>query len=150
MDFSIFPADIAKKLKGKITTFSKTKRGCRTSRWNLNITIDKEASTREHCLEICEKLYASFKNIYLNNRSDDTKCYFCLEEMQVEDFMVDARVAGNGAQGCHLEPLILNDIKHTASNIKWGHRDCNIAQGNRSVKDALTHFKNIVLAHGIL
>ncbi len=150
LDYSIFPSEIAKKVSSKIDTFASSKRGCRTRRYHLDINLDKEASLKEEIQKIKIKLYNIFKKIYMENLDETTECYLCKEQLTVKNFMVDARIDGDGIQGCHIIPLEVGVMNHNANNIELGHRDCNIMQGNRSVEETLMHFEKILKAHGRL
>lgn len=47
----------------------------------------------------------------------------------------------------HIEPLTESEIRHTAKNVRFGHRWCNVAMTDHSITDTLEFMKYIVNAH---
>ncbi len=47
----------------------------------------------------------------------------------------------------HVNPLIEKETKHNASNVRYGHRWCNVAMTDHSLEDALDFMKFIIKAH---
>jgi len=47
----------------------------------------------------------------------------------------------------HVNPLIENDIKHNASNVRYGHRWCNISMADHSLGETLDFMEFVIRAH---
>ncbi len=47
----------------------------------------------------------------------------------------------------HVNPLLENEIKHNASNVRYGHRWCNVAMTDHSLDETLNFMEFIVKAH---
>jgi hypothetical protein len=47
----------------------------------------------------------------------------------------------------HVNPLLDNEIKHNASNVRYGHRWCNVAMTDHSLDETLNFMEFIVKAH---
>jgi len=47
----------------------------------------------------------------------------------------------------HVEPLIETEIRHTPKLTRYGHRWCNVAMADRSLKEALDFMEAVVRAH---
>jgi len=47
----------------------------------------------------------------------------------------------------HVAPLMENEIRHTAANVRFGHRWCNVAMTDHSVEETLNFMEFIVKAH---
>lgn len=50
-------------------------------------------------------------------------------------------------QVMHVNPLLENKIKHNASNVRYGHRWCNVAMTDHSLDETLDFMEFIVKAH---
>lgn len=50
-------------------------------------------------------------------------------------------------QVMHVNPLIDKEIRHTAKNVRYGHRWCNIAMTDHSLEETLDFMEFIVKAH---
>ena len=77
-------------------------------------------------------MYEDALKIYNGEGCD---CPLCGLPITWEQFTSKDRTDGNSIQGCHLDPLEEGKIQHYVGNVKWGHRDCNQMQGDRSISD---------------
>ena len=91
-----------------------------------------EVSTFEQCKLVEKDLYEDALKIYNGEGCD---CPLCGLPITWEQFTSKDRTDGNSIQGCHLDPLEEGKIQHYVGNVKWGHRDCNQMQGDRSISD---------------
>ena len=58
-----------------------------------------------------------------------TSCEICLTELEFKLFH-EAQRGKAIVETCHLDPR-----SHTSQNVGFAHRECNIAQGNKSIKE---------------
>ncbi len=47
----------------------------------------------------------------------------------------------------HVNPLIELEVRHDASNVRYGHRWCNVAMGDHSEDETLAFMQRVVVAH---
>ena len=47
----------------------------------------------------------------------------------------------------HVNPLLENEIKHNASNVRYGHRWCNVSMTDHSLEETLDFMEFVVRAH---
>ncbi|MBT6767020.1 MAG: hypothetical protein HOA90_21005 [Prolixibacteraceae bacterium] len=59
----------------------------------------------------------------------NTLCSICLEEIPFELFHTAQRGKAN-IETCHLNPRL-----HDSENVGFGHRECNITQGNKTLEE---------------
>lgn len=50
-------------------------------------------------------------------------------------------------QVMHVNPLLENEIKHNASNVRYGHRWCNVSMTDHSLDETLDFMEFVVRAH---
>ena len=48
----------------------------------------------------------------------------------------------------HLKPLIESSIIHTAENVRYGHRWCNVSMTDHSIDETLDFMEHVVKVHG--
>jgi hypothetical protein len=48
----------------------------------------------------------------------------------------------------HLKPLVESDIIHTAENVRYGHRWCNVSMTDHSIDETLDFMEHVVKVHG--
>ena len=48
----------------------------------------------------------------------------------------------------HLKPLVESEIIHTAENVRYGHRWCNVSMTDHSIDETLDFMEHIVKVHG--
>jgi len=48
----------------------------------------------------------------------------------------------------HLKPLVENTIIHTAENVRYGHRWCNVSMTDHSIDETLDFMEHVVKVHG--
>lgn len=48
----------------------------------------------------------------------------------------------------HLKPLIENAITHTAENVRYGHRWCNVSMTDHTIDETLDFMEHVVRVHG--
>jgi len=102
-----------------------------------------EVSTFEQCKKVEVDLYNDALSIY---DGDGCDCPLCGVPITWEQFTSRDRTDGNSVQGCHLDPLEEGTIQHYVGNVKWGHRDCNQMQGDRSIQD-MEEKLEVMLSH---
>jgi len=54
----------------------------------------------------------------------------------------------NSIQIMHLKPLIEKEIIHTAENVRYGHRWCNVSMTDHSIDETLDFMEHVVRVHG--
>jgi hypothetical protein len=125
----------------------------------------KEFATEVECYKVAQKLTRliyEMKNApkcpeniipFLDKTPDPIKnpciCPLCKEKLNINDFL-DSIQGQAKLELWHLEPLTENVSKHNAQNISWGHRECNVAQGDRSTNETLEWMKKIIKANKML
>jgi hypothetical protein len=97
-----------------------------------------EASTFEQCKKIEIDLRQDALDSYTGKGYD---CPLCGLPMLWEHFLSKDLKNGKSVHGCHLDPLEEGSIKHYVENIKWGHRNCNSIQGDRSLDQLQDHLR---------
>ena len=55
----------------------------------------------------------------------------------------------NSPQIMHVNPLVEREIRHTASNVRFGHRWCNIAMTDHSLSETLKFMGHVVEVHDL-
>ena len=50
-------------------------------------------------------------------------------------------------QVMHVNPLVESEIRHTAANVRYGHRWCNVAMSDHSIDETLDFMEFVVRAH---
>lgn len=48
----------------------------------------------------------------------------------------------------HLKPLVESEIIHTAENVRYGHRWCNVSMTDHSIDETLDFMEHVVTVHG--
>ncbi|MFQ6071851.1 MAG: hypothetical protein ACE5KT_04015 [Methanosarcinales archaeon] len=48
----------------------------------------------------------------------------------------------------HLKPLVESEIIHTAKNVRYGHRWCNVSMTDHSIDETLDFMEHVVKVHG--
>jgi len=102
-----------------------------------------EASTFLNCTKTEQKLYEVVKKVYLKEYDETTCCHICGEQFKYDEFLLGAKNP-NSIQICHNEPLSEKKIMHTPENCFWGHRQCNIMQGDHSINSMMIRMKKII------
>jgi len=102
--------------------------------------------------------------IFPTEKEDITKCPVCLLNISksLEGFRTSERGKtwqpawrsskkeegdDSSIQIMHVNPLIENHIKHNASNVRYGHRWCNVSMTDHSLDEALDFMEFVVRAH---
>lgn len=49
----------------------------------------------------------------------------------------------------HVKPLIETEIRHNSSNVRYGHRWCNIAMTDHDLAETLAFMKEVISKHEI-
>ena len=70
--------------------------------------------------------------------NNTTVCAICLDEIAFDLFHSAKRGKAN-LETCHLNPRI-----HDPNNVGFGHRECNIAQGNKSLDEFYEWIESIL------
>ena len=102
-----------------------------------------EISTFEQCKKVEVDLYNDLLSCYNDN---DLDCPLFGQAITWEQFIDTDRTAGLSIQGCHLDPLSEDEVQHVVGNVKWGHRNCNQIQGDRSL-DTLVDDLKVMVSH---
>jgi len=55
---------------------------------------------------------------------------------------------GSSIQITHLKPLVESVIIHTAENVRYGHRWCNVSMSDHSIEETLDFMEHVVRVHG--
>ena len=53
----------------------------------------------------------------------------------------------NSMQILHVMPLVENEIRHNAANVRFGHRWCNVAMADHSLDETLNFMEHVVAVH---
>lgn len=77
----------------------------------------------------CPKEIKQYLESHFGEMNNITVCSICLDTIPFELFHSAKRGKAN-LETCHLNPRI-----HDSSNVGFGHRECNIAQGNKSLDE---------------
>jgi hypothetical protein len=101
-----------------------------------------EASTFQYCSEIERNLFRVVQKVYEGVTDNSTQCYYCGEGFDFENFLLSSKNPAS-IQICHLKPLSENEIMHKPENCFWGHRQCNIIQGNQSIEEMYNRIQKI-------
>jgi hypothetical protein len=101
-----------------------------------------EASYFKNCSEVEIKLYEVVKKVYDGISDETTKCYYCNEDFNFDDFLLGSKNP-NSVQICHLNPLNEDKVMHNVDNCFWGHRQCNIIQGDQPIFDMFQRIQKI-------
>lgn len=54
----------------------------------------------------------------------------------------------DSTQVMHVNPLVESEIRHNASNVRYGHRWCNIAMTDHTLAETLKFMKEVLTNHG--
>ncbi len=86
----------------------------------------------------CPTIIKNYLEEHFGEMKNKTKCAICLEEIGFELFHSAQRGRAN-LETCHLNPRM-----HDSENVGFGHRECNIAQGNKSLEEFYEWISNII------
>jgi len=123
----------------------------------------KEYATQKQCHQVAKKLTRlvyEMKNAppcpksiikYLDKKpaSNQCRCPLCLRILDINDFSA-AEWGKAKIEMWHNFPLSERKINHVAGNMSWGHRECNIAQGEKTTEEVLLWFKKILKEHKLI
>jgi len=85
-------------------------------------------------------------------------CPLCKKEITANEFFTDieqdeGREEEDNTQTAielmHIRPLKPGEFNHCTYNLAWGHKHCNIIQGNLSIDETLEKLKDIVSRNGM-
>lgn len=85
-------------------------------------------------------------------------CPLCKKEITTEDFFKDieqdeGREEEDNTQTAielmHIKPLTPGEFNHCTYNLGWGHKHCNMIQGNLSISETLKKLQDIVKSNGM-
>lgn len=111
-------------------------------KYRIGIRKD-EAAPFKNCSEIEMKLYDVVKKVHSGTQDETTRCNICGEHLEYNQFLLNAKNP-NSIQICHNEPLNENEIMHNVDNCAWGHRGCNIMQGDNSILTMMERMTKIM------
>ena len=103
-------------------------------------------------------------NIFPTKKEDITKCPVCLLNISkgLEAFRKSERGTtwqpawrsskkeegdDSSIQIMHVNPLVEMQIKHNSSNVRYGHRWCNVSMTDHSLDETLDFMEFVVRAH---
>ncbi len=103
-------------------------------------------------------------SLFPKNQEDFLNCPVCklplsnnLKKFRIEkrqetwtpDWQKSKKTEGNDGsnQILHINPLIETEIRHKANTVKYGHRWCNVAMTDHSLKETVNFMEFIVKAH---
>ncbi|WP_377279148.1 hypothetical protein [Planococcus dechangensis] len=112
----------------------------------VQLKLREKAADYDSCIEVAIKLtYLTYNMAGAPTPPDEiknyleahhgsfdlgsTKCEICQEPLNFALFN-EAKVGRAAIETCHLNPRI-----HNAQNVGFGHRECNIAQGNKTLEE---------------
>ena len=78
---------------------------------------------------------------------NNAKCPICNRPLNINDFG-KAKWGKALIEMCHVLPLSEHKVMHNYENMSWAHRECNIAQGEKSIPEFLVWISDILKAHG--
>ena len=109
---------------------------------SLNIVTSRfphDFSSLENCPVCLNPLRDDFARFRVGERSNTWN----------PNWTPDKRGEGNDAslQIMHIDPLIESEMRHNASNVRYGHRWCNIAMSDHDLAGTLKFMKEIVNHH---
>jgi hypothetical protein len=85
-------------------------------------------------------------------------CPLCKKEITSNEFFTDieqdeGREEEDNTQTAielmHIKPLKPGEFNHCTYNLAWGHKHCNIIQGNLSIEETLDKLKDIISRNGM-
>lgn len=87
----------------------------------------------------CPTNIKEYLESHYGEMNNSTVCAICLDEIAFDLFHSAKRGKAN-LETCHLNPRI-----HDPNNVGFGHRECNIAQGNKSLDEFYDWIQSILL-----
>jgi len=90
----------------------------------------------------CPQVTKSYLENHCGTMNQPTVCAICLDKLSFELFHTAKRGKAN-LETCHLNPRI-----HDANNVGFAHRECNIAQGNKSLDEFYEWIYQILIRAG--
>lgn len=90
----------------------------------------------------CPPDIKSYLENHLGTMHQTTVCAICLDKLSFNLFHSAKRGKAN-LETCHLNPRI-----HDANNVGFAHRECNIAQGNKSLVEFYEWIEGILIRAG--
>ncbi len=90
----------------------------------------------------CPKNIKLYLENHFGKMDNQTVCAICLDSIPFDLFHSAKRGRAN-LETCHLNPRI-----HDAQNVGFGHRECNIAQGNKSLEEFYEWIYEILIRAG--
>lgn len=116
--------------------------------------IREKASDYDSCIKVAIKLtwlvyqmnsapecpldIRNYLEEHCGEMNTTTVCSICLEEINFDLFHSAQRGKAN-LETCHLNPRI-----HDPENVGFGHRECNIAQGNKTLEEFYEWIRGIL------
>ena len=107
-----------------------------------------EWARAKDCQDVYKDMLNVVYNIYNGIEDESTKCPICKEQITKEELLISGSKDPQGLQGCHVEPLSEEEIKHRKGNFLLGHRYCNIIQSDNSFEEMFDKLKLILKNHG--
>lgn len=92
----------------------------------------------------CPENLEKYLEIHFGEMNTDTVCVICLDSIPFTLFHSAQRGRAN-LETCHLNPR-----SHDPNNVGFGHRECNIAQGNKSLSEFYQWIHSILKRAGIV
>jgi len=124
---------------------------------------DKIENFQKHVEDYCNKNnLLNFQRLSAINAWNFEKkcpiCPLCKNVITAEEFFTDieqdeGREEEDNTQTVielmHIKPLLPGEFNHCTYNLGWGHKHCNIIQGNLSISETLDKLKDIVRSNGM-
>jgi hypothetical protein len=129
----------------------------------LGISEEEICRYENHVESYCkEKNLIDFTRLVLIKAWDKSKnipiCPLCKNEITANEFFTDieqdeGREEEDNTQTAielmHIRPLKSGEFNHCTYNLGWGHKHCNIIQGNLSINETLDKLKAIMQSNGM-
>lgn len=129
---------------------------------NLGIP-KKEYAAQEECFKVAQKLTRLIYEMagapkcppeitkLLDKKPicNSAKCPICNGSLDINDFR-KAKWGKALIEMCHVQPLSEHKVMHNYKNMSWAHRECNIAQGEKSIPTFLKWISGILKSHGYI
>jgi hypothetical protein len=129
----------------------------------LGISEEQICRYENHVESYCEeKKLIDFTKLVSIKAWDESKnipiCPLCKNEITANEFFTDieqdeGREEEDNTQTAielmHIRPLKPGEFNHCTYNLGWGHKHCNIIQGNLSINETLDKLKAIMKSNGM-
>lgn len=105
------------------------------------IQLTREAYAMENAPEMPQELVDYFASISFR-RTHEGRCLICHAPIDYNQF-AEARVGTSTIQTVHSDPRV-----HTPGNASFGHKQCNVAQGDRTLEEYYDWMEEVLRSVG--